>query len=260
MFAWLNTLIRSIIMKKAAQHRAVDIVEVRTKQLGLLSVKTETFIQITNSFFLPIFLVSIHTKLTNEEGIVVGKMSYDDNRKIKGKSSIVIATHSEISIISSIFHAINNLLSQPIYMRSVGTAVIKVLWWDITLPVDDEFRIMPNQLKILGDETEEERQLRKERHLKFKEERDKRVAMRKAKYAERKEERLKRKYGDAYIPKAMREQELTQETYNDDTPMIVDEEIKVVWDEQAIAKVALQEDISDEKTTSITNTSEDSIA
>jgi hypothetical protein len=229
MFKWLNNIIRSIITQKASKHRAVDIVEVRTKQLGLLSVKTETLIRITNSFFLPIHLVSIDTKLTNEEGIVVGKMKYSDSRKIKGKTAIVIATHSEISIISSIFHAINNLLSQPIYMRSVGIAVIKVLWWEISLAVDDEFNIMPHQLKILSDETEEEKQLRRERHLKYKEERDQRIAERKAKYSERKEERLKRKHGDGYIPKEIRAQEIISDEMGQEIPIIVDEDVKIEW-------------------------------
>ncbi len=232
MLAWLSNKIRSIITQRAAKHRAVDIVEVRTKQLGLLSVKTETLIKITNSFFLPIYIVSIDTKLTNEEGIVVGKMKYSDSRKIKGKSSIVIVTHSEISIISSIFHAINNLLSQPIYMRSVGIAEIKFLWWTIALPVDDEFQILPHQLKILADETEEEKQQRKERHLKFKEEREQRIAERRAKYSERKEDRLKRKYGEAYISKEERSQIIKAASIEDtDSPIVIDEEVKIEWNE-----------------------------
>lgn len=236
-FQKINNAIKRYIIKRATQHKAVDIVEVRTKQISLLSVFTETDLCLKNTFFLPYTLLSIKTDLLNKDGIKVGKMNYDKPTKVKGKSELVFTTNSEISIITSVFQAISNLLSQNIWMRSVGIATIKFLWFTVELPVDDIFEIHPTKLKILKEETEEEKFLRLQREeqrreqrkimeaekkekqairdAEKKEQREVKLAERKEKKTERKDQQkerratykeklLKRKYKDNYIPKEVR--------------------------------------------------------
>ena len=80
-----NKIIQYII-KRANRHKAIDIVEVRTKQVGLLSVHSETDLLIKNSFFLPYTLLSIQTDLLNKDGLKVGKMTFNKPTTVKGKS------------------------------------------------------------------------------------------------------------------------------------------------------------------------------
>lgn len=204
----VNNVIKRYIIKRAAAHKAVDIVEVRTKQLGLLSVLSETDLCIKNSFFLPYTLISIKTNLLNKDGLRVGKMLFDTPTKVKGNSELIFTTTSEISIITSLFQALSNLLSQPIWMRSVGIATVKVLWFTVELPVDDIFEIHPSKLKVLKEETEEEKTIRLQKEAAWKEkynaEKEKRKIEREVKRSEWKEELLKRKYKENYIPKEQR--------------------------------------------------------
>lgn len=232
MIAWLNRKIKSYIIQKAGQHRSVDIIEVKVKEIGLLSVKSETILKLENFFFLPIEIQSIHADLYNGE-VVVGEMNFDTPQKVPKKSSVTISTSSEISIITSLFQMISNLLSQPISLRSVGVARLKILWWEVEIPVDDTFKILPHQLKMKKDETEEEKKLRieqeeirrkkreeeravrnqewEERKLKYEEERLLRKEKRMERLSEIKENALKRKYKENYIPKEEREQQKLQE-------------------------------------------------
>jgi hypothetical protein len=204
----ISNVIKRYIIKRAAGHKAIDIVEVRTKQLGLLSVLSETDLCIKNSFFLPYTLISIKTNLLNKDGLRVGKMLFDTPTKVKGNSELIFTTTSEISIITSLFQALSNLLSQPIWMRSVGIATVKVLWFTVELPVDDIFEIHPSKLKVLKEETEEEKTIRLQKEAAWKEkynaEKEKRKIEREVKRSEWKEELLKRKYKENYIPKEQR--------------------------------------------------------
>lgn len=204
----IKNRIKQYIIKRAGEHKAVDIIEVRTKQIGLLSVQTETDLLIKNSFFLSYTLLSIKTDLLNKDGIKVGKMTFDVPTKVKGNSELVFTTSSEISIITSLFQALSNLLSQPIWMRSVGIATVKVLWFTVELPVDDVFEIHPSKLKIVKDETEEERTIRLQKEAAWKEkyeaEKEKRKAERTERRAEWKEDILKRRYKENYISKEER--------------------------------------------------------
>ncbi|MBK9330511.1 MAG: hypothetical protein IPM95_14720 [Sphingobacteriales bacterium] len=68
--------IKAYIVVRASRGKMIDIVEVRTKEIGLTKVVTETDIRIQNSFFLPITIVSIQTDLLNRDGLKVGRMSY----------------------------------------------------------------------------------------------------------------------------------------------------------------------------------------
>lgn len=214
----IKNAIKQYIIRRASQHKAVDIVEVRTKQIGLLKVLTETDLLIKNTFFLPYTLLSIQTDLLNKDGLKVGKMTYNQPTKVKGNSELVFTTSSEISIITSLFQALSNLLSQPVWMRSVGIATVKILWFTIELPVDDTFEIHPSKLKIVKDETEEERAVRLQKEAawkaKYEAEREKRKAERKEKRDEWKEDILKRRYKDKYIPKEQRQ------AMKDETPVV----------------------------------------
>jgi len=58
MFDFIKKKINAFILKKATENKTIDIVEVRTQEIGLTSVITETDIKITNSFFLPITILS----------------------------------------------------------------------------------------------------------------------------------------------------------------------------------------------------------
>jgi hypothetical protein len=53
----------------------------------------------------------------------------------------------------------------------VGIAKIKWLWWTFEIPVHDHFEIHPNKLKIIKEETEEEKILRKKKEGEWKEKR-----------------------------------------------------------------------------------------
>lgn len=225
MFSRLNKIIKSYIIKHATQHRAVDIIEVRTKEYGLLSVKTETVLKLINSFFLPITLIAIHTDLVNRDGIKVGKMDYIHPIRLKSKSETIITTQSEISSITSIFQALTNLLAQPIYMRSIGTATLKFLWWTVEIEVDDVFEIHPSKLKIRKDETEEERvarlQREEERKARMAIEREERKQQEKERSALRKETILKRRHKENYIPKEERNKATIIEEQTENTEHII---------------------------------------
>lgn len=197
--------IKAFIVARASRGKMIDIVEVRTKEIGLTKVVTETDIRIQNTFFLPITIISIQTDLLNRDGLKVGRMSYTHPKKIKGNSDELLTTTSEISIITSIFQAISRLLSQNILMQSVGKAQIKVFWWIVEIPVNDSFEIHPEKLKILREETEEEKEARKLRDTEWKEKYREMKESVSERSAERKERILKRRYGADYIPKEERE-------------------------------------------------------
>lgn len=201
--------IKAYIVAKASANKMFDILEVRTKEIGLVAVTTETDLRISNTFFLPITIVSIKTELQNRDGLRIGTMVYEHPRRIKGNSEEVLTTTSQISIITSLFQAISTLLAHSIKMRSVGIAQVKILWWVVEIPVDDFFEIHPSKLRIKQPETEEERQLRLEREaekkVQYEAEREAREARRKARRAEVKEDILKRRYKDKYIPKDARD-------------------------------------------------------
>lgn len=247
LLSYINEKIKQFIIKRASKHKLVDIVQVRTKEIGLLSVQTETDLRITNSIFLPYTILSIHTDLLNKDELKIGKMVYDKPIKIKGNSEVVLSTTSEISIITSFFQALSNLLSHPIWIRSVGIAMVKVLWFTIELPVDDVFEIQPSKIKILKEETEEERTLRlqkeaerqeqkrikqaekeaqkqlteeekkikqaeKEKAAELKaiekaQQKEERTAQRNERRSDRKEAILKRRHKENYIPKDEREKQ-----------------------------------------------------
>ncbi|HNF47918.1 MAG TPA: hypothetical protein PKO18_02460 [Chitinophagales bacterium] len=240
MFSWLTKKIKSYIIKKASQHRAVDIVEVRTKEIGLLSVKTETVLKLLNSFFLPITLLKITTDLVNRDGIKIGKMNYTKAVKLRARSETIITTNSEISSITSLFQALTNLLAQPIYMRSIGKATLKFLWWTVDIDVDDVFEIHPSKLKIRKEETEEDRivRLQREEERKAKlaivrEEQKLKSAIRKEKrkehYAARKEKILSRRHKENYIPKEERRR--LKEVSEESDAIIIE---PIVWDENTV--------------------------
>lgn len=208
MISYIKHKIKAYILKKATANKMIDIVEVRTQEIGITSVKTETDIRIKNSFFLPITILSIKTDLLNRDGLKVGKMSYEKPTRIKGHQDEVLTTMSEISIITSLFQAISSLLSQHIKMQSVGVAQVKFLWWIIQIPVNDFFEIHPSKLKITKPETEEERLVRLQKEAawkqKYEAEKAQRKTARKEKEAAWKEELLKRRYKENYIPKEQR--------------------------------------------------------
>lgn len=196
MFKWINNKIRRYIIKRANEQRSVDIIEVKVKEIGLLSVKSETKIRFENSFFLPIKIISINTELYNGT-VVVGEMNYETPQIIPKKSFIEITTISEISIITSFFQMLSNLLAQPISLRSVGIARLKILWWEVEIPVDDTFKILPHQLKVKKEETEEEKAQRliQEEARKIKRIEEKAI---------QKEAILKRRHKKNYVPKELR--------------------------------------------------------
>ncbi len=238
MLNWINSKIIALIKKQASKHHNVDIVEVRTKEIGLLSVKTETIIKLTNSFFLPIEILNINTELRNGEGLVVGRMVYNTPQKISKKSSVTLIANSEISSISSIFHAISNILSQPIFMHSVGTATIKFLWWEVTIDVDDTFDILPHQLKIGKQETEEEKIIRQQKEQERKEirelEKTQREAQQRILRQKRKEKILKARHGDNYIPKEERRLKKEESEVVEDEIIIEDVNLEITNIEEAL--------------------------
>ncbi len=225
--------IKAIVLSRAASGNMVDIVEVRTKELRLTSVLTETDIRIRNTFLFPITIMWIKTDLLNRDGLKVGRMNFESAQKIKAKSDQVLTTTSEISIITSLFQALSSLLMQNISMQSVGSAKIKLLWWTFEIPVNDLFEIHPSKLKIVKDETEEEKLLRRLRKEEWKVKKKEFVEKRKENRRELKEEILREKYGDNYIPKEERQKnkiefvitnEENLENVEGDTLQIVNEE------------------------------------
>ncbi|MBK7138742.1 MAG: hypothetical protein IPH74_06860 [Bacteroidetes bacterium] len=84
MFKWINNKIRQYIIKRASEQRSVDIIEVKVKEIGLLSVKSETRIRFENTFFLPIEIISIKTELYNGT-VEVGEMNYETPQVIPQK-------------------------------------------------------------------------------------------------------------------------------------------------------------------------------
>lgn len=258
MFEFIKSKIKAFILKKASSNKMIDIVEVRTKEIGLTQVTTETDIRIVNSFLLPITILSIHTDLLNRDGMKIGSMLYDHPQKIKGNSNEILTTLSQISIITSLFQAISTLLMQDINMRSVGFAKVKILWWTIDIPVDDTFIIHPKKVKIVKDLTEEEIKAREEEKLVRardneiksvlkEQERDARNVERALRNAARKEAILKRRYKENYIPKAERRKlekiQAQKEIIKEDNS--IGENIEVVLDENAIQQMA-KEDSSTE--------------
>ena len=208
MFKYFKNKINSFVLKKASANKMIDIVEVRTKEIGLTQVTTETDIRIANSFFLPITILSLSTNLLNRDGLKIGKMSYENPTIIKRKSDEILTTISQISIITSLFQVLSTLLMQDINMRSVGIARVKILWIIFEIPIDDTFIIHPSKLKIVKDETEEERAIRLQkeaiRNEKYEAEKVLRDIERNEKRALRKEEILKRRHKENYIPKEER--------------------------------------------------------
>lgn len=205
MFRYFKNKINSFVLKKASANKMIDIVEVRTKEIGLTQVTTETDIRIANSFFLPITILSLSTNLLNRDGLKIGKMNYENPTTIKRKSDEILTTTSQISIITSLFQALSTLLMQDINMRSVGIARVKILWFIFEIPIDDTFIIHPSKLKIVKDETDEERAIRLQkeaiRNEKYEAEKVQREIQRTEKRALRKEDILKRRHKENYIPK-----------------------------------------------------------
>lgn len=156
LYNWLHRR----VLKHASGNRAFDIIEVRTKELTLTYVNTETDIRIRNDFFLPVTILSIETDIFNPGGVRVGKMTYREPKRLKGHSSAVFTTRSRLSNITAFFHALQHLLAMPVKMRSVGTARIKLLWWTFEVPVDDTFELRSNQVKLTEPVSEEEKQRR----------------------------------------------------------------------------------------------------
>lgn len=248
----ITDFIKRYIIANATNYNSVEIVEARTKQIGLLSVLSETDIRIRNTFFLPFTILSIRTELLNIDGIKVGRMAYDTPIKIKGKSEAILTTQSEISIITSLFQALSNLLSHPIRIKSVGIATIKILWFTIELPVNDDFEIQPSKVKIIREKTEEEKALQaqkdkeraaqrlikenekaeqrlikeaekrqrdEERKIEKEQTKQERELKRMERRSNRKEAILKRRHKENYIPKELRQ---TQQTDQEITPPEVD--------------------------------------
>lgn len=255
MFSYIKNKLKLFVLKHASANKMIDIVEVRTKEIGLTKVTTETDIRIVNTFFLPITIVSLKTELLNRDGLKVGSMSYEHPQKIKGKSEEVLTTISQISIITSLFQALSSLLSQHITMQSIGIARVKILWWIFEIPINDTFEIHPSKLKIVKDETDEERTIRLQKEAirkeKYEAEKVQRDIERMEKRAVRKEDILKRRYKDNYIPKEERK------TPSDNVPLVItnDEgenqsDLEIVLDANTI------NEISDE-TSDKTNTNDD---
>ncbi|HUM53441.1 MAG TPA: hypothetical protein PK431_16580 [Chitinophagales bacterium] len=231
MFNFIRKKISAYILKKTTENKTIDIVEVRTQEIGLTSVITETDIKITNSFFLTITILSIETKLLNRNGIEIGSMNYHQQQKLKGKSELILTATSKISIITSIFQAISQLLAHPIKMRSVGVSKIKILWFTIEIPVDDYFEIHPSKVKITKDLTEEEKA---ERAIKQKERAEKQALDK----AIRKEKILQRRHGENYISKEERI------AMNDKDIELDNEKINIVLDENVIDQIPEIDNIS----------------
>lgn len=190
-FNFFKNKIHQYIIKKATQEKLVDIVEVRTKTLSLTYVNLETDIKIINTFWLPIEILEINTDIVNTSELKVGMMVYKNRTKIKGNSELIFTTQSKMSNITAFFNLLSRLLTLTITIRSVGTAKIKVLWFVVNVPIDDTFEIMPNQLKIIEELTEEEK-------LKLEEEKK----IRRQKKEQKKQERMahpKRKQQDKNI-------------------------------------------------------------
>lgn len=220
MIRWLNSKIIAYITQKAQQQRSVDIIEVKVKEIGLLSVKSETILKLENTFILPIQILTIEANLYNGD-VLVGEMNYNTPQKIPKKSSITISTISEISIITSFFQLISNFLSQPIKLRSIGKARLKTLWWIIEIDVDDTFIVLPHQLKIGKDLTEEE----KIEKIKLEAERREK---RKIRLEAEKEEKLKRRHRDEYIPKEDRNKVIEEK---------IEEEIEEIYQNSEIEAI-----------------------
>lgn len=236
---FIKQKISAYILKKATQNKTIDIVEVRTQEIGLTSVITETDIRIKNSFFLPITILSIETKLLNRDGVEIGAMNYKQPQKLKGNSELILTATSRISIITSIFQAISQLFAHSIKMRSVGVSKIKVFWFTIEIPVDDYFEVHPSKVKIVKDLTEEEKA---ERAIKQKERMEKQAIEK----AVRKEKILQRRHGANYIPKEERLMINKDEkgTMNDERLTMNDEEaiketttIDIILDDNIIEQI-----------------------
>jgi hypothetical protein len=71
---------------------------------------------------------------------------------------MIFTTQSKMSNITAFFNLLSRLLTLKISIRSVGYAKIKVLWFVVDVPVDDTFEILPSQLKVVEELSEEEKQ------------------------------------------------------------------------------------------------------
>lgn len=249
MYDFIKNKIKAFIISKASANKMIDIVEVRTREIGLTQVTTETDIRIVNSFFLPLTILSIKTELMNRDGLKVGSMSYEQPQKIKGKSDEILTATSQISIITSLFQALTTLLMQDIHMRSVGVARIKILWFITEIPIDDTFIIHPKKVKIIKDLTDEEKlviahdqEINSVIRQQEIESKNIEIALRNA---ERKERMLKDRYKDNYISKAERlklakqaknNDKIENETVNTDNMNIEFTDIEL--DEKAVLKMA----------------------
>jgi hypothetical protein len=158
LFNYIKQKIHQYIIKKATAEKLVDIVEVRTKALNLTYVNLETDIKIVNNFFLPIKVLEIKVDIVNANDLKVGIMTYHEMKEIKGNTEMIFTTQSKMSNITAFFNLLSRLLTLKISIRSVGYAKIKVLWFVVDVPVDDTFEILPSQLKVVEELSEEEKQ------------------------------------------------------------------------------------------------------
>ena len=126
---------------------------------------------------------------------------------------------------------------------------------------DDVFEIHPSKLKMVKDETEEERILRLQKEAEWKEkygaEKEKRKAERSEKRAEWKEEILKRRYKDDYVSKEERLRQAQSDVRQaqsdvrqaqsdgrltiDDEQLTINEEMEIVLDSNAVDEISTEE-------------------
>jgi hypothetical protein len=196
MFKYIRKLILGYILRRATEKKMVDILQIRTKSINLTYVDLETDIKISNSFFLPVKILEIKTDLLNTAGMKVGLMHYNKIGKIKGKQDVVFTAHTKLSNITAFFNLISRFLTLNITMHSVGIARIKVLWFEVEIPVDDTFEIEPHQLKITEPltseqkaEIKEKQRIREEKYKLKKAERQQRRLERREEWERRRHER-----------------------------------------------------------------------
>lgn len=239
MFGFIKRWIHKIVIKQAQSRPMVDIIEVRTKKIGLTQVETETDIRITNSFFLPIKILSIVTDVYNSSDLVIGKMNYHYPKKIKGNSSEIFTTTTHLSNISAFFQALNHLLSFSVQMRSIGTCIIQFLWWQFEVPVDDRFEVKPNQVKIVEPMTEEEKEAKALKRAERQKELEAQLEKQKAKQAaqrakrkaaiEKRKERYKVRKNKPYYK---------EESSNEPTETLPDDTLEILLNKEAIENLA----------------------
>ncbi|MCB9033277.1 MAG: hypothetical protein H6553_05525 [Chitinophagales bacterium] len=241
MFGFIKRWIHKIVIKKAQSRPMVDIIEVRTKKIGLTQVETETDIRITNSFFLPIKILSIETDVYNSSDLVIGRMNYHYPKKIKGNSTEIFKTTTHLSNISAFFQALNHLLSFSVQMRSVGTCLIQFLWWTFEVPVDDRFEVKPHQVKMVEPMTEEEKQAKALRRAEKQKELEAQLELKKLKQAEQRAkrkaalEKRKEKYKERKYKKYQKEDKAI---INEPTDTLPDDTLEILLNKEAIENLA----------------------